>query len=91
MTHEQCRHFTVDGSAYCDRCKDEWYLDSVFEMNGHVYQVWQFFGFTESGDSMYIVRRMDGSGTIYLDTAAIDERLGQKPYWLPQPCHHDEY
>jgi hypothetical protein len=92
MTHEMCRHYTVDGSAYCDHCRDEWYIDSVFDMNGHSYRVWQFCRADElTGEAMYICRRTDGNGSIHLNVETIDEHIGQTPYWAPQPSWHDEY
>lgn len=92
MTHEMCRHYTVDGSAYCDRCRDEWYIDSVFEMNGHDYQVWAYYGTNDvTGEVIYSCRLKSGMGGIYLGTGDIDNATSEVPYWAPQPQWHDEY
>lgn len=92
MTTEQCRHFTVDGSAYCDRCKDEWYIDTPFTLNDVDYVVWQFHGRNlVTGEDFWSCRRVDGGGSIALTSANIDNLIGQTPYWEPQPEWHDEY
>lgn len=93
MTHEQCKHFTVDGSAYCDRCKEEWYIDTGFTMNDVNYTVWQSYGADAvTGEDYWICKRDDGNGCIYITSADIDNAIGQTPYWEPEPINwHDVY
>jgi len=92
MTHEMCRHYTVDGSAYCDHCKEEWYVGSAFTMNDVNYTVSQSYGTDSATDEdFWVCKRDDGQGCIYLTSADIDNAISQTPYWAPQPSWHDEY
>lgn len=92
MTHEQCRHYTIDGSAYCDRCRDEWYIGTPFTFNNLDYRVWAYYGTNDvTGEISYSCRLDSGMGSVYLTTDDIDNATSQTPYWAPQPQWHDEY
>ena len=89
MTHEMCSHYTVDGSAYCDFCRDEWYLDTPITFNNLDYKVWAYYGTDESGKVSYSCRLNSGMGAVYLTTEDIDNAIGQVPYWAPQEFHNE--
>jgi hypothetical protein len=74
-----CNHFCVDeDSAACGHCKDEWYIGTPFDLNGHAYEIMSYYGMdTITQEDTYKCRRIDGGGTVYLDTDTLDQHIGQ--------------